>query len=321
MNRRDLLALSAGAGLAPIASLAPASTSPIRVIVGFPPGGSVDVLGRLTSSMLARATGRTVIVDNKPGASGRIAVEYVKAAAADGDTLLVCPQGPMTLFPSVFKNLRYDPSVDFTSIARLCVSDIALSIGPMVPASNIAGLRSWMKTAGGKASFGSPGAGTVIHFAGVAVAHQLDLPLTHVPYQGSAKSIIDLAGGNIAIVFSPVTDALALHKAGRIRILATLGASRSQFVPEVPTLKELGFDFEMQGWTAVYGPARLSPAKVAAYSSAIEKGLSEQKVRQQIEGQGLQPAPMQQGELEVLRKKETAMWQAIVRSSDFTSEE
>ncbi len=320
MNRRDLLALGAGSVLAHAALPASANSNPIRVVVGFPPGGSVDMLGRVTASLLAQATGRTAIVENKPGAAGRIAIEYVKSAAADGDTVLVSPQGPMTLFPYVFKSLRYDPTTDFTPIARLGVSDIALSIGPSVPARDFAGLRDWLNREGGKATYGSPGSGTIIHFAGVAVAQKLGMQLTHVPYQGSARSIVDLAGGNIGLVFSPVTEAIELHKAGRIRVVATFGPARSPFVPEVPTFKELGYDLELQGWNAVYGPARLAPSVVAAYREGIDKGLAQQAVRLQMEGQGIQPAPMGPVELEALRVKEAAMWQRVVRSSGFTPE-
>lgn len=320
MNRRDFLSLSVSTGLFLPTAMAHANTGPIRVVVGFPPGGSVDVLGRLTASVLARATGKPAVIDNRPGAAGRIAVEHVKAAAADGHTLLVSPQGPMTLFPYVFKNLRYDPAVDFTPIARLGISDIALSVGPAVPARDMAGLREWLRTAGKNAAFGSPGAGTVIHFAGLAVAEKLGIQMTHVPYQGSAKSMIDLAGGSIAMVFSPVTEALELHKAGRVRILATLGSARSAFVPDVPTLRELGHDIEVQGWNAVYGPAGLPRDVVAAYRAAIDKSLTEPGVRQQMEGQGVQPAPLGPNELIALRRSEAALWERVVRNSGFTSE-
>lgn len=320
MKRREFLAWTGSASLALAVHDVHAATNPIRVMVGYPPGGSVDLQGRIAAAFLAQSIGRPTVVENKPGASGRIAVEFVKGAAPDGDTLLVCPQGPMTLFPYVFKNLRYDPATDFAPIARMGVSDLALSIGPMVPAKDFAGLRDWLKSSNGRPEFGSPGAGTIVHFAGVAASQKMGIKLSHVPYQGSAKSMIDLAGGNIGMVISPVTEALELHKAGRIRMIATFGPRRSAYVPDIPTFRELGYDLEVQGWNAVYGPAKLAPPIVSAYRSAIEAGLGQKDIKQQMEAQGVQPAFLGPEELEAARVKEARLWQDVVRSSGFTPE-
>ena len=170
--------------------------------------------------------GRTAIVENRTGAAGRLAVEQVKAAPPDGSMLLLAPQGPMTLFPHVFRNLRYDPGKDFVPVTRVASGDFALTIGPLVPAKDVKGFRAWLATAGDKANYGSPGAGTIPHFVGVAFARQAGVPMTHVPYRGSALSMNDLAGGQIAMAVSPVTKALELRKAGRVTIVATTGGTR-----------------------------------------------------------------------------------------------
>lgn len=319
MNRRSFLG-AVSSVLAASTPAARAAEGPVRVVVGFPPGGSVDGVARVAADVLAPGWGRQIIVENRPGAAGRLAVDFVRNAAPDGGTFLVCPQGPMTLFPHVFKNLGYDPARDFTPIARLGVSDLALSVGPMVPVGSLAGLREWLATAGDRAAFGSPGAGTIVHFTGVAVSQLLGVKMTHVPYAGSAKSMVDLAGGTIAMVFSPVTEALELHRAGRIRMLVTTGRTRSEFVPDVPTMQELGYDIDVQGWNALYGPARL-PAKIADPVRAVmDKGFAAPDTRKRLALLGIIPAPLDAEGLEALRRKESAMWEKIVSSSGFKPE-
>lgn len=295
-----------------------AQTSPARVVVGFSPGGSVDALARMTADAIGGATGRTVLVENKTGAGGRLAVDLVKAAAPDGETLLVAPQGPMTLFPHVFKEqLKYDPAKDFSPVTRLATTEFALTIGPMVPAKDLAGFRAWLRTAGDKASFGSPGAGTLPHFVGIAVGDRFGVPMTHIPYQGSAKSMLDLAGGSLAAAISPVTEALELHKAGKVHIIATTGARRSPFVPEAPTLKESGIDLEVPVWFAVYGPAGMPAPVVDKLRRAIDAGFATPEATQRLTRLGLVAAPMTPAELTALRQQETALWGPIVQASGF----
>lgn len=320
MRRRDgLLAFCALAMASAVAGRpAQAQAATIRVVVGFPPGGSIDALGRLVAEALTAASDRTAIVENKPGAGGRLAVEIVKAASPDGDTLLVAPQGPMTLFTHVFKTLRFDPAKDFVPITRLASGDFALTAGPMVPAGDLAAVRTWLKSAGEKAAYASPGAGTLPHFVGVAVARQLCAAMTHVPYQGSAKSMVGLAGGHIALAVSPVTEALELHKAGRVRILATTGRARSPFVPDVPTFKEQGLDIEVPLWFALYGPAALAPATVERMRAVVDTHLATPHATQHLAKLGLVPAPLAPSELETLRRRETALWESIVRESGVT---
>jgi tripartite-type tricarboxylate transporter receptor subunit TctC len=309
-------ALALGAGLA---GQARAQAGTVRVIVGFAPGGSVDALARMTADAVAAATGRTAVVENKAGAGGRLAVDLVKAAAPDGDTLLVAPQGPMTLFTHVFKQqLKYDPARDFSPITRLVTGDFALTVGPQSGAQDLASFRSWLRTAGAKATYGSPGAGTLPHFIGVVVAQKFGTEMAHVPYQGSAKSMIDLAGGNVAAAVSPVTEALALHKAGKVRIVATTGAVRSPFTPDVPTFKEQGIDLEVPLWFAVYGPAGVPAATVDRLRLAIDKALATPEAGERLAKLGLVAAPLTPAQLEALRQRESAMWGPVVAASGFT---
>lgn len=320
MDRRDWL-LNAGASslAAALPHGARAQAGTVRVVVGFAPGGSIDALARMTADAVAAATGRTAVVENKTGAGGRLAVDLVKAAAPDGDTLLVAPQGPMTLFTHVFKQqLKYDPARDFSPITRLVTGDYALTIGPLSGAKDLTAFRAWLKTAGAKATYGSPGAGTLPHLIGVSLAQKLGVEMTHVPYQGSAKSMIDLAGGSVAATLSPLTDALELHRAGKVRIVATSGAVRSPFTPEVGTFKEQGVDLEVPLWFAVYGPAGLPSATVERLRLAIDKSLATPDAGERLAKLGLTAAPLTPAQLEALRQRESAMWGPVVAASGFT---
>jgi tripartite-type tricarboxylate transporter receptor subunit TctC len=232
MNRLHTLlhVLACTAGMAAATASLPAfaqQSPPMRVVLGFAPDGSVDALARIVADSLQAGLGRTVVVENRSGAAGRLAVEQVKAAAPDGDTLLIAPQGPMTLFPHVFRNLRYEPAKDFVPVTRVGSGDFALTIGPMVPAKDMKGFRTWLAGARQKVAYASPGAGTLPHFVGVAFSRQIGVPMTLVPYRGSALSMNDLAGGTIAaatwqapalppllLISSMITEACAIVRPG-----------------------------------------------------------------------------------------------------------
>ncbi len=323
MQRRSALsaiavsmALSLQPGLA-----AAQSGAPLKVVVGFAPGGSVDALGRQIAETLQASLGRPAIVENRTGAAGRLAIEQVKTSAPDGNTLLLVPHGPVTLFPHVFKSLKFDMEKDFVSVSRVATGDYALSIGPAVPAKDLAGFIAWARTAGDKGNYGSPGAGTLPHLLGVSVTRAIGVPMTHVPYRGSAPAMTDLAGGVVSAVLSPVTEALPLHNAGKIRIIATAGTTRSAFLEGVPTLKESGIDIDVPLWFAVYAPAATPPATLAQLRSVVTQSLSKPEAAQKMKVLGLVPAPSQPQELLALQRKETQMWEKAVKASGFTPED
>jgi tripartite-type tricarboxylate transporter receptor subunit TctC len=303
------------------AAQVPAQTQPAKIVTGFAAGGSVDAVARLVAEQLQRPLARVVIVENKTGAAGRLAVEQVKAAPPNGDTLLLVPHGPMTLFPHVFKSLRFDPAKDFTPLTRVVNGDYALTVGPQIPAKDIPGLREWLKKAGDKANFASPGAGTIPHFLGVSLARQWGTPITHVPYRGSAPALTDVAGGSIPMAVTPVSEALALHKAGKVRILATMGQVRSPFLQGVPTLKESGVDIDVPLWYAIYGPAGMAPEVIENLRAAITTGLNAPGLKERLESLGLVPAPSTADELVQLQARESKLWGPLVKASGFTPED
>lgn len=321
MHRRRVLA--GGLSAAALAGLRPAAaqTPPIRVLIGFAAGGSVDGVARLLAEQLGAALGRTAIVENRTGAAGRLAIEQAKAAAADGDTLLLVPQGPMTLFTHVFKALKFDPFKDFAPISRVCVGDYALTIGPSVPARDLAGFRDWLKGAGDRASYGSPGAGTIPHFIGVATSRALGVPMTHVPYRGSALAVTDVAGGQIPCMVSPVGDAIEQHRAGRVRIVATMGATRSPFLDGVPTLKEAGIDLDVPLWYGLYAQAAVPAAALEKLRTVTVSALGTPLAKERLGRLGLVPAPSTAAELTALMQRESALWGPVVKASGFTPED
>lgn len=322
MDRRSMLR---GALAGPLVGLATgrvaAQPATMRIVVGFAAGGSVDLVARAIAEQLQATFARPVIVENRTGAAGRLAVEHVKAAAPDGDTLVLVPQGPMTLFQHVFKSLRFDPNKDFAPVTRACVGDYALTIGPKVPARDLAGFRDWLRSAGDQASYGSPGAGTIPHFVGVSFARAVGVTMTHVPYRGSALSMTDLAGGSIAAAVSPVTEALEQHRAQRVRIVATAGSERTPFVDGVPTLKESGIDLDVPAWFGLYAPAATPAAVVERLNTAIVAALQSAVIRERFARLGLVPAPSTPQELAALQRREAAMWGPVVKASGFTPED
>lgn len=314
-GRRRLLG-AAGLALAGLAPWARAQDTPLRILVGFAAGGSADLSARLLADQLRQQLGRPVLVENRTGAAGRLAVEATKAAKPDGNTLMFVPHGPMTLFPHVYKALRFDPFKDFTPIGRVSRFDYAVSTGPATPAKTLAEYLAWARIASHKASFGSPGAGTVPHFIGQGFSQKAGLALTHVPYRGAAPSMVDLIGGSVSLVVSPLADALEHHKAGKIRVLASTGELRSELLPGLPTLKESGVDLAVDGWYGLYAPAGLAQEQVQLLNKAMAAatlGLKEQLARN-----ALHAAPSAPEQLAQTQRSESALWGQLVRSSGFT---
>ena len=277
LNRRHVIAgaagaLAAGAGLLPRA-LAQAVKKPVHVIVGFPAGGGTDVTARVLAEALRGAYASTVLVENKPGASARIAVEYVKNAEPDGSVMLFTPDFPMTLYPHSFKSLSYDPLKDFTPVGPATTSMLSYNVGPAVPASvkTLADFVQWCKANPDKASYGTTSAGATPHFAGVMLANEAKVPMNPVHYRGGAPALQDVVGGHIAASVNPTSESMPLHQAGTIRILAVTGAKRSQFLPDIPTMVEQGFNVVVESWLGVFLPAKAPADVLGALSTAMRE--------------------------------------------------
>lgn len=319
MHRRQFSKALWGLSVASLGAQVQAQSQSVKLLVGFAAGGSVDLTARALADALKDSLGRTVIVENRPGAAGRLVLEAVKQAKPDGDTLMLVPHGPMTLFPWIHRNLRYDPSKDFTPLGRVCVVDYALTIGPATPAKTIGEYLQWARDPKNKASFGSPGAGTIPHFIGQGFTQRTQTDIVHVPYKGSALTMVDLMGGNVSLGVSPLADAIEHHRNGKVRILATTGSQRSTSLKDVPTLREVGIDLVVDGWYGVYAPAGLPEAQLQALSKALE--LAVMKQEEFFLKNAMRAAPLRPEALAQLQRTEMAQWEPWVKASGFKAED
>lgn len=319
MNRRNLLrAAASGACLC----LHGAGSQPVsRVIVGFQPGGSSDFVGRISAQVLQDVLGQSYVVENRPGAGGRLALDVVRRASPDANTLGVAAQGAITLFPYVYKNLGYNPLTDLTPVSRLVSFDYALTVGPAVPARTLGQYVRWAQANPARASFASAGAGTTPHFVGTAFHRKIGVAAVHVPYKGTAPAIPDLISGRIPAMLATLSDSLQQHRSGSLRILAVAGAERSTIFPEAETFREAGIDLVVPGWMGLFGPRSMAPQIQTKLQEALQTGLNSPAVRAQLLTQGMFPSTTTSAALAALQRQEFEFWGPIVRDSGFTPED
>lgn len=318
MRLRTIGMLFAAIAALTFAPAAADNRGPIRIIYPFPGGGSGDALTRLVADQIAARLNRAVIVEPRAGAGGRLGVQAAKAAEADGSTLLASPIAPMAVYPSMYPALEYDPVKDFVPVSQLASFDLAVSIGPHVPARNLAELVDWLKANPKQANFGTPGAGTLPHFFGIMFAKAAGVPLQHIAYKGGTPALTDMMGGQIPIVFLSTNELTELHKAGKLRVLATSGDKRSTFLPEVPTFKESGFDIVGAGWWGIFAPARTPATTVAALNAAIVEALKKDDIQEKVRRIGLQPTAGTPDEFGRIQRDDITRWATAVKASGFT---
>lgn len=316
MKKRTLL--GAAAALATLSALPLSALAqdkpPLKIVVGFPPGGSADLLARLMAEGLKNDFS-SVIVENKPGAGGRIALSHVKRAPADGQTVIILPSGPMVLFPHVYKKLDYDAVADFTPISQIAHFQFSVVAGPASGARTVAEMLAKAKAAPGSATYGTPGAGTLPHFMGVMFGQKAGADMTHVPFQGGGPANTALLGGHIQYKFDVVTETAELHKAGKVRIIAVTGAQRDPQVPEVPTLKEQGVDMVATAWFAMYGPAGLKPEVRDMISAAVAKAVRTPALRAKLLEQGYEPVGSTPAELAAAQAADLKRWEGPIKAT------
>lgn len=318
MKRRAFAALALAGTLVAMPTFAQDKT--MKLWVGFPPGGSVDVIARLLAEKLRVSLGQNVVVENKPGAAGRLVLGELKRAAADGQTLVLAPSGALVIAPWLYSNMGFDPIKDFTPISRVVTFDFAVTAGPGAPQGDLKSVLAWMKANPGKASYGTSGAGTVQHFAGLLMSQVTGVPLTHVPYRGGAPAAQDLIGGQIPIMLDTASETLEHHKAGKVRILAVTGEQRSRALPEVPTLKEQGIDMAADAFFGVYGPAGVPADVVARIDRAVAEALKDQTVQDKIYGFGLVPNHAPGADLAATQLAHLKRWEAPIKASGYKAE-
>jgi tripartite-type tricarboxylate transporter receptor subunit TctC len=287
---------------------------PLKILVGFPPGGSADVIARLVADAL-RDDYSAVIVENRPGAAGRIALGEVKRAKPDGRTVIILPSGPMVMFPHVYKKLAYDPVKDFTPVSLLARFQFGVVSGPSTHVKNIQEMLANVKANPDTATYGSAGTGTLPHFLGVLMEQASGAKLTHIPFQGSAPANNALLGGQVGYKFDVVSETAQLHHAGKVRIIAVTGPHRDPQVPEVPTLKEQGIAMEATAWFAMYAPAGLPPEVLATLQKNVAAAIHTPALQARLKGLGYEPVGSTSAELAAAQRADLARWEKPIKAT------
>ncbi len=322
LSRRDLLITAAGTLALPALAQ---TIEQAKFLYGFPAGSSGDIVARRVAEKIAGSayTKTAAVVENRPGAGGRIAIDGLKAAPADGSVLCLTPFSPMSIYPHVYRKLSYDPVADFVPVSIAAVMHHGLAVGPMVPASvtDVKGFVAWAKANADKANYGSPAAGSTPHFLGALLGLNNGVDLKHVPYRGSVPGVTDVVGGQIAAMFTPAGDFLANHRAGKLRLLGTSGRARLPFATDVPTFAEQGFaDLTTEEWFGFYAPAKAPAAVLAAANAAINQALKDKSVIDGLAVVGLLAQGSTPDEMARSQRAEFERWGPLVKRIGFTAE-
>ena len=325
ITRRTLLQSAATALLPGLASqaLAQATFDTVKIITGFPPGGTSDTICRRVAAKLAPGYGKSVLVENRTGAGGQIAIQGVRSMTPDGTTLLQTPMSMLGIYPHIYKKLSYDPVADLTPASLGCTFDFGFAVGPAVPASvkTVNDFLAWCKANPAQANFGSPAAGSVPHFIGVLLGRAGGVDLKHVPYRGTQPAILEMVGGQIQAVSGPIGEFTQQVAAGKCRLLAATGAARSKFAPDTPTLVEQGLkDMAFSEWFGFYLPGKAAPDVVQRANTALRAALADKETVDGLALMGLEAKSSTPAELAAMLKADTERWGPIVKSIGFTAD-
>ena len=296
----------------------------VKIITGFPPGGTSDTLcRRVAEGLKGTAYTKAAIVENKPGAGGQIAVQSMKGAATDGSVILQTPASMLMIYPHIYKNLSYNAFTDVTPVTLACTFDFGFCVGPAVPDSvkDIPGFLAWCKANPDKANYGSPGAGAVPHFIGVLLGKAGGVELKHVAYRGTQAAIQDLVAGQVQAASGPVGEFIQQVNAGKARFLGVSGATRSRFAPNVPTFAEQGYkDLVFSEWFGFFAPGGTPQPVVQRANAALRTALAQKDVVDGLAVMGLEATSSTPDELATLLKQSYDRWGPIVKQIGFTAD-
>ena len=319
MNPSPLRRLLAVTLACAVVGPAAAQSGTVRVVVGYPPGATSDSLTRLVAEHMQRTLGQSVIVENRAGAGGRIANEFVKAAPANGSTLLMTPVATMAIFPHSYAGqLRYDPFKDFAPVAHLSNFQIGLGVAANVPAKTLREYVAWVKADPAKNGYyASAAPGSIPHFFGVMFAKAARLELTHVPYKGTAAAMTAIGGGEISAISTVAADIRALVSDHRARLLAVAGDQRDAGFPDVPTFRELGYDLVAKPWYGLFAPAGTPQATLDRIAKAAIAAVTDPALRKRLVEMGLEPTGEGPDRLAAVLKDDYARWGPPIKASGF----
>jgi tripartite-type tricarboxylate transporter receptor subunit TctC len=293
---------------------------PIRIVVVFPPGGSSDIVARVLAEAMGPKLGQRVVVDNRPGAGGTLAALHVAQQPADGYTLMLSNNAPITTSPPIYPNVGYDPVRSFTHISYIGITPLVVLGNLGVPAHNMAELQAWMRAQPQPVAFGSSGAGSVGHVVGTLFSQQTGIPLNHVPYRGSTPMQADLLGGSILVAFDPLPDNSENIRAGRVRAFAVTADQRQPSLPDVPTTAEVALPNLVVGnWLGLSGPAGLPPAIVARLHAEVAAAMQTSLMRERLATVGIVGGQMTQAEFAAFVAKDVREVGGAVRAMGITA--
>ncbi len=316
LSRRRFLYLTAGAVAAPGSARAQAYPArPVRIIVPVPPGGALDILARLMGQWLSEHLGQSFVIENRPGGGTNIGVEAVVRAPADGYTLLLIP-GSVTANATLYPKLNFNFIRDIAPIAMISSLPLVMEVNLSVPAKTVPEFIAWAKANPGKVSMASGGTGSTSHIGGELLKMMTGIDMLHVPYRGGAPAINDLIGGQIQVYFSPLPESIAVIKAGKVRPLAVTTATRSQALPDVPTIGESVPGFEASTWQGIGAP-RNTPAEIIdKLNKEINAALADPTIKARLADLGSVPSPMSPSAFEKMIVAETEKWAKVIHDAN-----
>ena len=323
--RRGLLAVLSAVGAAVLTATAwagPYPDRPIRLVVAFPAGGATDLMARSLGQRLGKRLGQNVIVDNRAGAGGSIGAEAVANAAPDGYTLLFATMGSLTINPSIYKKLRYDPVKSFEPVSLTHSTSNVLVVHPDVPANSVSELLALARRKPGGLNFASAGNGTTSHLSGELMKNLAGVDMVHVPYKGSAPAMTDLLGGRITMMFDTTSNFVDHVKSGRLRALGVTGPRRSPALPGVPSISETpGLSaYEMTLWLGVLAPAGTPGEVVARLNQEIGAVMAEPELIRQMTEAGIDVRVSDPAEFSTLIRNDMVKWADVVKRSGIQAE-
>lgn len=319
--RRRMLQAAAAAATLPIFSRAYAAgrTSPAYLVVGFAAGGGADIIARLLAPVISDLGGQPIVVENRPGAGGRIAIMLIKMHQGDDSRVFFGSTSVLTLFPHIFKGLKYSLEQDFTPISTICSFPYAIVVSPNLGVSDLAGLVRWAKANPGKAFFGTPGVGTPQHLIGTYLGHLSGAQFDHVPFKSGAEATEHMLSGQIPIVIATTGQFYQMHKEGRVRIVTITARRRMSALPEVATCAESGYpDVVFEDSFGIVGPAGMSADVVRGWEGNISRALQTPAFRKALSLQVMQPTAIQGAAYEQYLQDEKKRWGKTVAAIKFT---
>jgi tripartite-type tricarboxylate transporter receptor subunit TctC len=294
----------------------------VRIIAGYAPGGNVDILARTFARTLSEVLGRPVIVENKPGGGGQVAAEMLKAAAPDGNTLMMAPDAAAVVRPSAMKKPTFDPTRDFVAVVETGAQDYGFAVHANLPLKDLKEFQAWAKAYPKEANYASAGIGGITHMASVLIGRALDAPLQHVPFNGSAPAVNALVAGHVSATFQPIGTLAAQAQAGKIRVLAVSGSKRSELFPNVPTFTEAGYpSVSIVTWFGLFAPAGTPSNIVNQYNAAVLTAMKQPAIQTQMRAMGLDVRESTPAQFGLQVKKDMDRWTAVVKASGISLDE